>query len=130
VLFVELYNIVLLNSYDRQASAGGIIQGSIPSTVFCMPGFVESHLFCISKDACSCVADYLNDIEAIRSQVIHPTFDNTQSSDFTSPAPVLVHCSAGVGRTGVLILTQIMKALLEHNQVLLYVFRFVVWSNL
>ena len=32
-------------------------------------------------------------------------------------SPILVHCSAGVGRSGVVILAEIMKTCLEHNVV-------------
>ena len=54
--------------------------------------------------------EYLNEIEAIHRQV-------SMESRSSCRSPIVVHCSAGVGRTGVVILTEIMKASLEYNEV-------------
>jgi len=53
--------------------------------------------------------EYLDEIEGIRRQVTLERKDKKVT-------PMLAHCSAGVGRSGVLILTELMKAALEHNQ--------------
>ncbi|XP_063295860.1 tyrosine-protein phosphatase non-receptor type 21 isoform X1 [Pelobates fuscus] len=55
---------------------------------------------------------YLEEIQSVRRHT-------NSTTDPSSPnPPVLVHCSTGIGRTGVVILSEVMIACLEHNEML------------
>ncbi|XP_048455971.1 tyrosine-protein phosphatase non-receptor type 21 isoform X2 [Rhincodon typus] len=55
---------------------------------------------------------YLDEIESVRRHT------NSTADSKHPDMPLLIHCSAGVGRTGVVILSEIMIGCLEHNATL------------
>lgn len=88
------------------------ILAACPSAgLFLLCSFVFSRLAWLSKALYFCVSAYLEEIQSVRRHT------NSSSDPKNTNLPVLVHCSAGVGRTGVVILSEIMIACLEHNEV-------------
>jgi protein tyrosine phosphatase len=57
-----------------------------------------------------CSVGFLEEVQSVRQHVMQ---DSTASGNW----PILVHCQAGAGRTGLFIMTDFLKTQLECNQV-------------
>ncbi|XP_075719445.1 tyrosine-protein phosphatase non-receptor type 14 isoform X2 [Rhinoderma darwinii] len=62
------------------------------------------------------VQGFLSYLEEIQSVRRHANSNSMLDSSSHCNPPVLAHCGAGVGRTGVVILTELMMRCLEHNE--------------
>ena len=58
------------------------------------------------------ISAFLEELESVR-RLSHDLLPRNDSV----PPPVLVHCASGSGRSGVLVLSDIMRHSLEHNKV-------------
>jgi protein tyrosine phosphatase len=85
---------------------------------------------CISVHSALCgvtldIATYLLEFTVYNDKLVlgfleelHSVRQHTQQDSTGPPWPVIVHCLAGAGRTGLLIMADVVKAELENNQVI------------